>query len=117
MSKSHPEGWEIGMTVWAVMDGYRKNSHSEPFVVRITKIGRTWIYYSYAGKESRFDAVTRMIDGGDYCSPGKVYHSFSEFQEECEIHQLWNQFRQRLGYKPPAKITPERIRALIEELT
>lgn len=110
---THPNGWAVGMTVWAAS---RNDLPPEENI--ITKIGRRWISFKSTkiGRESRFDAETLVIDGGQYSSPGKVYPSLDEYHERSECGRLWTEYRRKLPWRPPAEMTCERIKQLIEEL-
>lgn len=110
MTDKHPNGWEVGMTVYVVLD--RRNM-APPTEAEITKIGRKWIYFGYG---SRFDADTMRIDGGQYQSRGRVWLSRAEYAEQTEIAKSWLHLYRRLGSIPPRGMTLARIAELEAEL-
>jgi hypothetical protein len=112
----HDEGWKVGMTICVVRAGCRGNA-LDLKQATITKIGRNWIYFDDGGREDRFDATTRRLDGKGYSSPGEVYTSAAEYEETTERYKLWRDLRGAMGYKPPKGMTADRIRQFIEELT
>lgn len=115
MTTTHREGWQVGMTVFVVEDNHRRLIKTEEAV--ITKIGKKWVYFQKPyGREDRFDAETRYIDGKAYGSPGKVYATLAEYEDQLDRTLLWGQLRQKIGTQPPAKLSADRIRQLIEEL-
>jgi len=107
------DDWPVGGQVFVVRDTYR---HKAGIYLTITKVGRKWVYL---GKEEyqqdRFDPETMELDGYGYSSPGKVYESEQDFEEQDEAHRVWGEFRQCLARTPPKGLTAARIREIADE--
>lgn len=118
MTHKHPNGWEVGMEVIAVIHRSYGDRGAQIYASKVTKIGRRWITFTHTNGrgENRFDADTMMIDGSGYGSPGRVYPSMAEYEETLERNELWRDLRSHMAYQPPKHLTLERIKAIHTEV-
>ena len=118
MSARHPNGWEVGMEVIAVIHRNYGDRGAQIYASKVTKIGRRWITFTHTNGrcEDRFDADTMMIDGSGYGSPGRVYPSMAEYEETLERNKLWADLNRRMSHHPPEHLTLERIKAIRAEV-
>lgn len=100
--------FKIGQLVFYVPRNPREQGPGSLGVV-ITKIGRKWITFkgSENGYENRFDKETLLVDAGNYSSPGMIYLSDEEYQEQREKERIWNRLRDVISgvYKCPGYVS------------
>lgn len=113
----HEAGWTVGAEVWVKpRDG--GGLGKEPIPCIISKIGRRWINI-VDGRvginldRGRFDAETQALDGNGYSSPGQVYASLDELEEETEAGRLWVELIRAASGSRPAHLTSADIAAML----
>lgn len=80
----------------------------------ITAIGRKW---ATIGRAGRFDMQTRMVDGGGYSSPGRIYLSVEEYETRVANAKAWAALERAIRYKSlPPGISAEAIERAAELL-
>ncbi len=100
---------KVGDKVFMVPTQKRRGS---PDWVEITKIGRKWVSFGIRG---RFDIETRLVDGGQYSSPAKIYLTEEEYIQEIELKKLWNEFYDQVysWRSRPYWISKEKLESLL----
>lgn len=66
-----------------------------PRPIVVNKIGRQWVYFEGLGLRGRFDKSTLRVDGGGYASPGQVYLTMEEYQQELDLSEAWSELRNK----------------------
>jgi hypothetical protein len=81
----------------------------------IQKVGRKWITIE---RGYRFDASQRQLDGGGHSSPGCVYLSEAEHQDEQDRIAAWRRLCSHTSnhWHPPDTCSLEMIRAALAAL-
>lgn len=114
----HEAGWTVGAEVWVLPSQNYSASKREPYPCVISKIGRRWISI-IDGKapveldRGRFDAETRHLDGQGYSSPGRVYASLDQLEEDTEAGRLWVELIHAASGGRPAHLTSADLSAML----
>ncbi len=98
--------FQVGQTVWVRLFHPRlKTLH--PYT--ITKIARKWV--TLGDDTYRFDLKTMELDGKGYSSPGRVYLSEEQYDQEVALGAAWDTLRTRArdNMTAPTGVTTERI--------
>ena len=103
--------FEVGQVVFVVRNDNRRSTYN----ATVTKVGRKWVYIN---EHQRFDPQTKLIDGGNYQSPGRVYLSRDEYDETVTRANAWRDLRSEVQYlySAPNHLTTERIQAILAEI-
>ena len=95
--------YEAGQVLWYVpRDG--RNARE----LKVTSVGRKW---ARLGPVYRVGLDSTHVDGGDYCSPGRLYLSKEAHEQDTLRCHLWSQVRQATDcvYTPPAHLSTDTI--------
>jgi hypothetical protein len=112
--QSHPEGWEVGQSVWVV---HRMNVKHGGSSATIAKIGRVWI--TLDDGRTRFDPETGDIDGKGYYPWGKVYVTQHEYAASQAASVAWDGLKTviRNAYYRPPHLTLADIEAMTAKIS
>jgi hypothetical protein len=70
--------FEVGMELYFV---YSDSRRGEPIYVKVSKVGRKWVNLDNG---YRFDKEDTVIDGAGYSSPGRIYLSKEDYDNQCK---------------------------------
>lgn len=88
---------KVGQKLWCVSRERYGRIKPDDREVTITKVGRKWAYLDYPSRdEYRIDKSTLFIDGGEYTSPGRCYHSREEYESELARETTWDLIRRKV---------------------
>jgi hypothetical protein len=113
--------YKVGQKLWFERTLNAKPGTGEDVIV--TKVGRKWVdlakasYPTHKGYRVAVDSVN--VDGGNYSSPGRVWASEEEAQDNLERVAEWNRLRDdvyRLYSCPPKGMTKDDITKLREAI-
>ena len=75
----------VGMRFWLVLNERR---HTKDREVTIAKIGRKWVTLSDGNRFDRTSESWRIVDGGGYSSPGRLWDSKEQYEEDAQVRQI-----------------------------
>jgi len=90
--------WKVGQKVFVVIVLNQKEPNSG--YETITKVGRKWVTCGEGWRERRFCRKTKLIDGGEYSSPGEIYNSEDDYRAENEAKFYQRNLKVKMGYSP-----------------
>lgn len=98
--------YTVGQKLWFVPSHNERWSSQKEVTVR--KVGRKWVELDTG---QRIEKGKRIIDGGDYSSPGSVYSSKQEYDNYVSLNNAWDDLRRTIDkrYSPPDGMTIEKI--------
>lgn len=106
---------KVGDKLWRVAGDYGR----PPVLGRpatVAKIGRKWATLD-GWQNERIDLETLVIDGGQYSSPGRCYHSRVAYENERLLKKHWEDFVSRLARSsPPDGVTLQWLEAARRDL-
>ncbi len=85
--------FHVGQVVLVALTG---NSRGPVRLVerKVTKVGRKWVTLEH---DTRFEREGErgkfVLDGGDYSSPGRVYLSLQDYEDEEKLYTAWSLLR------------------------
>lgn len=107
--------FEVGQELFQVFINNR--SKHEPRYIKITKIGRKWVYVGEDWRETRFDPKTMIEDAKGYSPNSRFYFSEADYREEKLKREIWSEFLKeyRFGKNPPKNLSAKRLREIVSE--
>ncbi len=96
---------EVGQKVWVKWT----SRHHVLTELDVTSIGRKWVYL----QDGRYRVAIgeRILDGGGFTSPGTLYLSKREYDDNGETSKVWTRFRRSVErlYSAPEGVTLDDI--------
>jgi hypothetical protein len=87
--------FELGMSFFFVPNERR---HTSDRHVTVSKIGRRWVTLSDGNRFDRTSDNWRIVDGGGYSSPGRLWDSEQQFKDSQKVREILNAIEQRFRF-------------------
>lgn len=100
--------YKVGQTLWYYPSHYANSRKG--FEVTVESVGRKWVRLSSG---MRVEKSSRVVDGGEYSSPGELWLDEEEHQKHQELSSTWRAFLAGMSWHQlPKGLTLEKIEAM-----
>jgi hypothetical protein len=87
--------FEVGMSFFCALNERR---HTKGGTVSIDKIGRKWVTLSDGNRFDRTSENWRIVDGGGYSSPGRLWDSEQQYRDSQKVREILDAIAQRFHF-------------------